>query len=237
MSIELFDMGKSQSKPPFSLRSDCCTINLIILSKDLISFKNNCIYFASSEDGPWNNAVNSLHFESMGDEFYAETEDGRQCRGDGCNEQLDEDKEHIQLFGIRTQFCQVNEINYACEQEDDVDKVNSLPKELLLVFALVSNGPQIFATKSIEVSLSHKADYFWNTFTVLLNRSLLGISMVPPHGPLPILNILDFDDFCAKIEQKPLLVLLLIGKVLDFLLPDQIIVSSAILLVNQGFSP
>jgi hypothetical protein len=43
--------------------------------------------------------------------------------------------------------------------------------------------------------------------------------LVPPHGSLPVLDILDFDYFGAEVEEKALFVLLLVGEVLDFFLP------------------
>jgi len=108
---------------------------------------------------------------------------------------------------------------------------------LLLVFALISNCSKIFSTKSIEVSLSNQANYLWNTFAMLLNRTLLSLSLIPPHSPLPILQILNFHYIRPKIQQKPLLILLLICEILHFLLPGQIVISSTILLINQGLSP
>lgn len=50
------------------------------------------------------------------------------------------------------------------------------------------------------------------------------------------LIILDLDNFSAKVEDEAPFILLNVSKILNFLLPDQIILASTIFLIDECFS-
>jgi hypothetical protein len=54
---------------------------------------------------------------------------------------------------------------------------------------------------------------------------------------LAIFSILDLSDFSAEVKNKALLVLLMVSEVLDFFLTDEVVLPSAVLLVDQCLAP
>ena len=113
VSIELLDAGESEAESSFSLGSDGCAVDLVVLAEDLVSFEDHCVHLAPSEYRSRDNAVDPLHFEAVSDELDAEAEDGGQSGRDGSDQQLDEEEEHVQLLRMRPQLSQVDEIDHA----------------------------------------------------------------------------------------------------------------------------
>jgi len=106
------------------------------------------------------------------------------------------------------------------------------------MLGLVANGSQKFAPESVEIRLGNQANKLIDCHHIFIikNRTTHRLLMTRPLLLEFEFHIFYLFDSRSQIDNKTALVLFVVGKVFNFLLPDKIVESSAISLVHKSLS-
>ena len=183
-------------------------------------------------------AVDSWDFQSSDDELDAELEDGGEGGRDGYEDEVDVGDEHVEVGGVGPDDVEVPEVDKGSDDDEDVDEDNGFFEESVFLFGLVANGPEKLAPEGVEVGLCHEADEFVGGINFLWSSygAFDGLNFIFAPSLEFDFVVLYFFDGGTQVEQKATFILLAVGEVLDFFLPDQIVESFAVLFVNEGLS-
>ena len=96
--------------------------------------------------------------QSPDDKLDSKHEDGGKSWRNSNENKVDVDDEHVEGRCVGANYVEIPKVYAGGDYQQNVDEIDGFSEEILLLFGLVADGSEKFASQGVVVGLGHQAD-------------------------------------------------------------------------------